>query len=385
MINRDINKKIVALSKKFKAVAIVGPRQSGKTTVAKILFKDKPYVSLENIDQRNFAKEDTRGFLSQFPKGAILDEVQRVPEIFSYLQEILDTSKKNGQFILTGSQNFLLQQDISQTLAGRIAYVALLPLSVNEMSEANVLKQDINDVLWRGNYPAIYSVKPNPSDWYANYIRTYVERDVRQIRNIENLTSFSKFMRICATNIGQLLNLSSIGNELGVDQKTIKAWLSILESSYVIYLLQPYFTNQRKRLVKTPKLYFYDTGLASFLLGLNNKKDIVNYYGRGNLFENFVITEFLKENFNKGLYHQFYFWRDKTGNEIDLIIEKGTQKTLVEIKASQTFNMSMLKGIEYYNSLYTTKNVAALVYTGDMHYKLKNNITICNWKNIKEI
>jgi predicted AAA+ superfamily ATPase len=278
-----------------------------------------------------------------------------------------------------------LQQDISQTLAGRIAYVTLLPLSINEMIEGNILREDINDILWRGNYPAIYSVKPKPSDWYANYIRTYVERDVRQIRNIENLTSFSKFMRICATNIGQLLNLSSIGNELGIDQKTIKAWLSILESSYVIYLLQPYFTNQRKRLVKTPKLYFYDTGLASFLLGLNGKKDIANYYGRGSLFENFIITEFLKENFNQGLYNQFYFWRDKTGNEIDLIIEKGVQKTLIEIKASQTYNASMLKAVEYYKNNVAEKNKAVLIYTGDMNYTLKNNTSIRNWKYIKEI
>ena len=385
MINRDISKKIIALSKKFKAVAIVGPRQSGKTTVAKMLFKDKPYVSLENLDLRNYATEDTRGFLSQFPNGAILDEVQRVPEIFSYLQEILDSSKKNGQFILTGSQNFLLQQDISQTLAGRIAYVTLLPLSVNELSEKNILKKDINEILWRGSYPAIYSAKPDPSDWYANYIRTYVERDVRQIRNIENLAAFSKFMRICATNIGQLLNLTSIGNDLGVDQKTIKAWLSVLESSYIIYLLQPYFTNQRKRLVKTPKLYFYDTGLASFLLGLNNKKDIANYYARGSLFENFVISEFLKENFNKGQYHRFYFWRDKTGNEIDLIMEKGLEKTLVEIKISQTYNPSMLKGISYYNRLGTDTINAALIYSGDLTYKLQNHITLSNWKHIKDI
>ncbi|MCS6935306.1 MAG: ATP-binding protein [Chitinophagales bacterium] len=383
MIQRDIQKKILSLSKKFKAVAIVGPRQSGKTTLAKMLFKDKPYISLENIDHRTVAKEDTRRFLKQFPKGAILDEVQRAPEIFSYLQEILDNSRKNGQFILTGSQNFLLQQDISQSLAGRVAYATLLPLSVKELSAANLLRKDVNDVLWRGFYPAVYQTRPNPTDWYANYVRTYIERDVRQIRNIENLSAFGKFMRMCAINTGQLLNLSAIGNELGVDQKTVKAWLNVLESSYIIFLLQPYFSNPRKRLVKTPKLYFYDTGLAAYLLGLRSKKDVSNYYGRGSLFENLVIAEFMKDDFNFGKHQQFYFWRDKTGNEIDLMAERGVQPTLIEIKSADTFHPSMLRGISYYTALHRSRAKALLIYNGEVNQKLKGNISVTNWRQVE--
>lgn len=285
----------------FKALAIVGPRQSGKTTLARTVFKDIPYVSLENPDTRAFANGDPRGFLEQFKDGAIFDEAQRSPDLFSYLQQILDEKQENGRFILTGSNNFLLQENISQSLAGRIAYLYLLPFSQEETEKASQRRFSVEEALFYGGYPPIFDKQIPPEKWLPNYISTYVERDVRQIKNINNLALFERFLKLCAGRIGQLLNMNSLAIEAGVDSKTIASWLSVLESSFIIHLLKPHHKNFNKRLVKMPKLYFYDTGLACSLLGITKTEQIVLHPLKGNLFENYVIAELIKHRYNKNM------------------------------------------------------------------------------------
>lgn len=260
MIKREAEEELMKLASQFKAVALIGPRQSGKTTLARHAFRDKPYVNLENPDIRRFALEDTRGFFAQYKGGAILDEAQRVPQLFSYLQQMLDEDKTAGRFIITGSNNFLLQENISQSLAGRIAYLILLPFSLTELQETKTGR--LPDFLFNGLYPPIYDQPVETKTWYANYIRTYIERDVRQLKNISDLFAFERFVRLCAGRIGQLLNMSNLAVEVGVDTKTINSWMGILESSFIIYKLQPHHRNFNKRVVKMPKIYFYDTGLA---------------------------------------------------------------------------------------------------------------------------
>jgi len=327
MIQREAEAEIRTLARQFKAVAIVGPRQSGKTTLVRHIFKDKPYVNLENPDLRLYATDDPRGFLSNYPQGAVLDEVQRVPELFSYLQQILDEVKIKGMFILTGSNNFLLQERISQSLSGRVGYLSLLPLSLNEINNSQI---NSNQLIHKGCYPVLYSEEVDPAKWYANYIRTYVERDVRLIKNIADLTTFERFLRLCAGRIGQLLNMSSLAVETGVDTKTIGAWISVLESSFIVFRLQPYHENFNKRIVKMPKLYFYDTGLATALLGIEKAEQLTLNPFRGSLFENMVILELLKKRFNEGKAHNLYFWRDNLGNEVDLIIKHSNRLLLLK-------------------------------------------------------
>lgn len=380
MINRDAEKKSQALAKKFKALAITGPRQSGKTTIAKKLFKNKPYVSLENPDTRSFAEKDPRRFLSQFPDGAILDEVQRVPDLFSYLQEILDDTKKKGLFILTGSNNFTMQGNISQTLAGRIGFINLLPLSFNELKNTRFKSFDENKFMLHGGYPAVYDEKHNPSDWYMSYIRTYVERDVRQLKNIGMLYSFEKFMRLCAARTGQELNMSNLSIEAGVDVKTIQSWLGILENSFIIFLLRPHFKNFNKRVVKRPKLYFYDTGLACALLGIHTAKELsLNMY-RGHLFESMVISEILKTRFNNALPSDLYYWRDNSGHEIDIIIDRAGHLFPVEIKSTQTPMEHLFGNIQFWNSLSKNKG-GAVIYSGKSQDRSKH-FKFINWKDI---
>ncbi|NTW26179.1 MAG: ATP-binding protein, partial [Lentimicrobium sp.] len=292
MIEREAESEIRDLAKQFKAVAVVGPWQSGKTTLVRYIFNGKPYANLENPDLRMYATEDPRGFLSNYPDGAVLDEVQRVPELFSYLQQILDESVTNGLFILTGSNNFLLQAQISQSLAGRVGYLNLLPLSLSEINDRQL---NSNQLIFKGGYPALYNESIDPTKWYANYIRTYIERDVRMIKNIIDLVTFERFLRLCAGRIGQLLNMSSLAVETGTDVKTIGSWISVLETSFVLFRLQPYHENYNKRIVKMPKLYFYDTGLAVALLGIENPGQIELHPFRGSLFENMVIVDLLKK------------------------------------------------------------------------------------------
>ena len=304
MIQREAEAEIRALAKQFKAVAIVGPRQSGKTTLVRHIFRDKPYANLENPDLRMYATDDPRGFLSNYPDGAVLDEVQRVPHLFSYLQQILDEKSINGLFVLTGSNNFLLQEQISQSLAGRVGYLNLLPLA---LSEINDYQSNSNQLMFKGGYPVLYNENTDPSKWYANYIRTYIERDVRMVKNITDLITFERFLRLCAGRIGTLLNMSSLAVETGVDVKTISAWISVLETSFVVFRLQPFHENFNKRIVKMPKLYFYDTGLAIALLGIENPRQVELHPYRGHLFENMVIVDFLKKRYNAGKSNNLFF------------------------------------------------------------------------------
>ncbi|RTY74251.1 ATP-binding protein [Flavobacterium sp. LS1R10] len=371
MIRREAEKEIIALAKQFKAVAVVGPRQSGKTTLVRWIFKDKEYVSFENPDIRLFAIEDPRGFLSNYPNGAIFDEAQRVPDIFSYLQQILDESVVKGLFIITGSNNFLLQESISQSLAGRVGYLNLLPLTLHEIGDK---ERTISQTIFKGCYPSLYNDTVDTTQWYSNYIRTYIERDVRLIKNITNLVVFEKFLRLCAGRIGQLLNMNSLAVEIGVDTKTISSWISVLEASFVVFRLQPYHSNFNKRVVKMPKLYFYDTGLASALLGIQNSEQIDVHPFRGALFENLIIVDFLKSRFNKAKTNNLYFWRDNLGKEIDLIIDNGMDIIPIEIKSGQTITIDYFKGVVYWNKL-AQKEGGYVIYGGDLVQKRSNSIT----------
>ena len=372
MIKRVAESRLKKLASTFRSVAVVGPRQSGKTTLCRTVFPKKPYVSLENPDMAEFAKSDTRAFLAQFKDGAILDEVQRVPQIFSYLQQVLDETKKRGLFILTGSNNFLLQENITQTLAGRIGYQQLLPLSLQELKLADKLKKDVNWHLVHGGYPEVLAKKIKPTEWYPAYVQTYVERDVRQLKSIGNLTAFTKLVRLCAGRTGQLLNMTSLAVDCGLDQKTVAAWLAVLQSSFIVYMLRPYHKNFNKRLVKTPKLYFYDTGLACWLLGITQPNELLAHQAKGVLFENMVVIEMLKQRMNKGLADNLYFWRDKTGHEIDLLVDD-KKPIAYELKSGQTLSPEFYKGLDFFQTL--EPNAATKLIWGGTHQFLKNSGT----------
>jgi uncharacterized protein len=381
MINRIAEERLVKLSKTFRSVAVVGPRQSGKTTMCRKVFPTKPYVSLENPDVLEFAQTDPRGFLGQFKNGAILDEVQRAPHLFSYLQQILDETKKRGLFILTGSNNFLLQANITQTLSGRVAYLQLLPLSFKEINSAIKLKANYSVHIYQGSYPEVIAKKITPTDWYPSYISTYVERDVRLIKNINNLSIFTKLIRLCAGRTGQILNLTSLSNDCGVDQKTIAAWLSVLQSSYIIYLLKPYHNNFNKRIIKSPKLYFYDTGLACSLLGINDPKQIITHSAKGALFENMMVIEFLKARYNNGELDNLFYWRDKTGNEVDLLQDIGAYLTATELKAGETIAQDAFKELDYFKAVTTKKVNTQLIYGGKQEQKRSDGTIVKPWNN----
>ena len=380
MIKRDAEEKLIQLANTFKVVAVIGPRQSGKTTLVKKVFHTKKYISLENPDVRVYASDDPRGFLENLPNGAILDEIQRVPELFSYLQEIIDNSTQKGLFILTGSNNFLLQENIAQTLAGRVAYITLLPFSVNELAKTKYKFQTDNEYLYYGFYPPVYDQNIPPADWYPNYIKTYIERDVRQIKNINNLLVFEKFMQILAGRTAQELNLNAISIEVGVDVKTIKSWIGILESSFIIHLLKAHHQNYNKTIVKRPKLYFYDVGLVCSLLGIKKIEHLDNNPFRGALFETMVVADIFKFFANKGINPPLYYWRDKTGHEIDLIIDNHNEIIPIEIKAGKTFMKQWFKNLNYWKKLSRQKK-AYVLYSGTQEQKRSDGNHVLNWKN----
>jgi predicted AAA+ superfamily ATPase len=381
MIQRSAKDKLKDLASKFKAVAVTGARQTGKTTLVKQVFKGKPYLSLENPETRNFALEDPRGFLASYPNGAILDEVQRAPELFSYLQEILDNSKVKGLFILSGSNNFLLQQNISQTLAGRVGYINLLPFSIEELKKSKLLPDDDDQLMLKGCYPPIYDQKIPPADWCPNYIRTYIEKDVRQIKNITDLIVFERFIKLLAGRSGQELNSSALAVETGVDVKTIQSWIGILENSFIIYLLKPHHKNFNKTIVKRPKVYFYDSALVCYLLGIKNVSQIKTHPLRGSIFEGMVVTELIKKRTNAGLPINIYYWRDKTGHEIDVIVDNGGKLLPIEIKSGKTLNSEFFKNIEYWSKLSGTEK-SVLLYGGDQNQKRTTGKEILNWRNL---
>lgn len=382
MISRRATHKLLQLASKFKAVAVIGPRQSGKTTLVKSLFPAKPYVSLEEPDTRNYALEDPRGFLANYPDGAVFDEVQRTPELFSYLQSILDSNGNSGQFIFTGSNNFLLQQNISQSLAGRVAYLQLLPFSLGELYGSEDKKFPAMDqILLEGMYPPIHDRKIAPQDWYPNYLRTYVERDVRQIKNVTDLIVFERFIRLLAGRSGQELNMASMAVEVGVDTKTIQSWIGILESSFIVFLLRPHFRNFNKTITKRPKVYFHDTGLVCSLLGICDMNQLNLHPLRGSIFETFVVSELLKKRTNLGKDINLYYWRDKTGHEVDVVIDEGLTLLPVEIKSGKTVHQEFFKNLLYWLKL--SGNIKGIIlYGGDQRQERSNGITIEGWERL---
>lgn len=385
IIERTAQSTILRLAKSYPALVVTGPRQSGKTTLVRLTFPDKPYVSLEEIDNREFAQSDPRGFLNQYKMGAILDEVQRCPDLFSYLQSLLDNRKEMGLFILTGSQQFGLISKISQSLAGRVAKISLLPLSLYELQNAGKPPNTLEDLLFNGLYPAIYDRNLDPSIWHENYVDTYLERDVRQIINIRNLSSFQRFLRMCAARTGQILNLSSMAGDCGITHNTAKSWISVLEASYIVHLLSPHHKNFNKRLIKAPKLYFYDCGLATWLLGINSKRQLETHPMRGHLFETWAVSELIKYRFNNGSQSNLYFWRDNSGNEIDIIIDNSGKLDIVEVKSGQTIASDFLNGVKKFKELAGDDLGSSFLLYGGEIVQNRSNVSILPWDGIKSI
>ncbi len=378
---RIIKKEMDVYAKKYPILAITGPRQSGKTTFLRTEFPHYEYVNLENIDVRNFAKDDPNGFLNQFTKYVIFDEVQRVPELFSYLQTKVDEDKIMGQYILSGSQNFQLMQNITQSLAGRVALFRLLPFDLQELQTAGWLNDDYAVNLQRGFYPALYDRDIPSKVFYSNYIQTYVERDLSELIQVKDLKLFRNFISLCAGRAGQLINLNALANECGITQPTAKSWLSVLETSYIVYQLHPYYSNFNKRITKSTKLYFYDTGLLCYLLKINAPENVKLSGYKGNIFENYVINEYIKLNYHKNLLRDFWFWRDAVGNEVDLIWQQSEKLNLIEIKASETIQSKMFKGLNYFEKLKPELvESKTLVHTGLFGQK-RSQVTIQSWKD----
>jgi len=384
MIHRTISQYLTYVASKFPVVVLTGPRQSGKTTLVEKLFSYKAYVSLEDPDVRDFALTDPRGFLNQYKEGAIIDEAQNVPSLFSYIQTRVDQSKKDGEFVLTGSQNFSLVEGISQSLAGRAAVAHLLPLSIEELISDNETVENPFTFIQKGFYPRVYDKNIPATDWFKSYINTYLERDVRKITNIYDLSKFQLFLKLCAGRIGQLLNMSSLASDCGVTHSTINSWISILEASFVVFLLRPHHQNFNKRLVKQPKLYFYDTGLASHLLGLHKSEDLVSHYMRGALFENFVVADLIKQRYNQGRESNLNFWRDNHGHEVDVVISAGENLIPLEIKSSQTISSEQFKSLSYWYELTGKKNDGYLVYAGNASQE-RTMGRVMSWKDLYKI
>lgn len=386
-IKRQLKPVLQNYASKFPVVAVIGPRQAGKTTLVQQVFTEHKYFSLEDPDTLEMVRMDPRGFLEKNygTTGVILDEFQNEPQILSYMQGIVDRNRRPGYFILTGSHNFLMNQAITQSLAGRVGLLTLLPLSLQELQESNLVPSTIDEAVFKGGYPDIFSRQFNPAEFYPNYTKTYVERDVRQLINVGNLSDFQRFMRLCAGRIGQLLNLSSLADDCGISVPTVKSWLSILEASYVLFLLQPHFNNYSKRLIKSPKLYFYDTGLACWLLKISSQEQVFEHYLRGGLVESLIISEFAKKFYNQGQEPSLYFWRDSHGHEVDCILDYGTQLIPVEIKAGATMNQRFFEGLQYWSELADVDpSQGYVVYTGKESYK-RSIGNIINWQSAADI
>jgi len=382
MVNRHLSGSLIDTINKIPVITLTGPRQSGKTTFVRKYFSRFTYLNLEESDTREFAITDPKGFLNTFKGDIILDEVQHALQIFSNIQVIVDNDRNNRRFILTGSQNFLLLEKISQTLAGRTAFYNLLPFSMEELKTTLPEPDSYSEYLFKGFYPRIYDKNLNPSKWLDDYIMSYVERDVRSIINIGDLIQFQRFVRLCAGRIGQLVNFSDMGNELGINYHTVQRWLSVLETSFIIFRLQPWHTSFNKRIVKSPKLYFYDTGLASFLLGIRNSKELDIHFARGALFENLILAELMKFCYNQGKKPLLYFWRDRTGNEVDCIIESGRYLIPIEIKSGTTISDEWYKTIRYFQNL-TEKAIpeSSYIIYGGTGNQNRSDCNIVSWRD----
>ena len=373
MIERTIKNKVQQLLQKYPVVTLTGPRQSGKSTLLRNTFADYDYVSLEDPDNRTFALDDPKGFLKSYPDKTIIDEAQKVPKLFSYIQTHTDSVGNTGMYILAGSQNFLLMEAIGQSLAGRTAVLKLLPLSVSELSVAKAETDDIDTKIFKGAYPRLYDKDIMPNDFYPYYIQTYVERDVRQVKNIGDLSAFVKFIKLCAGRIGQVLNVSSLAGDCGISVSAANSWLSVLETGYVCFLLQPDFNNFTKRVVKSPKLYFYDTGLACSLLGITSAQQVATHYLKGGLFENLVISETIKKYYNQGIEPDLRYFRDSNGLEIDLLDYTNGQKNIYEIKSGSTFSTDYFKGIIKYSEISgVSADQCTVIYNGGKKMETSN-------------
>lgn len=385
MINRVIEKKVKQAAEKMPVIAVTGPRQSGKSTLVQKVFPNYTYVNLEDIEQRGFAKEDPKGFLSNLGAYAIIDEVQNVPDLLSYIQVVVDKEKRTGQFVISGSQNLQLMESVSQSLAGRVAIFNLLPFSLEELSQTKFAQDKYEKYILKGFYPPIYDRDLNPSTWLLDYIQTYVERDLRQIVNVTDLWAFRQFLEICAGRTGQLINLSEMGNVIGVSYKTVQKWLSVLQTSFIIYTLRPYHKNYNKRIIKAPKLYFYDTGLACALLNIRNIDDLNRHFAKGALFENFVINEILKNQYNRNLKPRPYFWIAAGNNEVDLLFDKAGELIPIKIKSGRTISANFFKSLRYFQTLSgALPENSFLVYGGD-EVQQRSIVNILSWRQLGKI
>lgn len=385
LIRRQAAKELRQLAHQYPVVVVVGPRQSGKTTLCKATFPKLPYLSLEDPDQRRFATDDPRGLLEQYSEGALLDEVQRAPELLSYLQGVVDADPRPGRFVLTGSQQLDVMAGVTQTLAGRAATLQLLPFSLAELQGAKLAPGSAEELLHRGLYPPIYDRDLDPRRWYGNYVQTYVERDVRQLINVRDLSSFQVFLRLCAGRSGQLLNASSLASDAGITHNTARAWLSALEASFIVRLVRPHFANFGKRLVKTPKLYFLDPGLAAWLLEISDPSQISSHPLRGALFETWVFTELLKGRTNRGLSPNLYFWRDRHGLELDFVMDRGQELVLIEAKSGRTIPADAWRPLLAVRDLADGAATSGwLVHGGDQQQR-RRGFTALPWQRIERL
>jgi predicted AAA+ superfamily ATPase len=386
MIERSLSTKILSMIKGFPVITLTGPRQSGKTTLVRWLFSHFEYINLENLNDLHALQEDPIRFLRTYSStGVIIDEGQKFPGLFSYLQVIVDESKQMGKFILTGSQDFLLLEKITQSLAGRVAVCHLMPLGLPELEQAGLTPENLDTLLFSGSYPVLYDRDMEPRDYYPSYIQTYIERDVRSMKNIGNLSAFQRFIKLCAGRTGQLINFSSIGNELGINHKTVVSWISILEASFIIFLLRPHHKNFNKRVVKQAKLYFFDTGLLCSLLDIQSPAQLNSHYLRGHIFESFVVSEYIKMRHHAGLVPNAYFWRDNTGHEIDLLLEEGERLKAVEIKSGETIHPDFFNGLDYFRNLSLLPiEDLFLIYGGLQNYQ-RTAANVLSWKNIGKL
>jgi hypothetical protein len=388
MVPRTLRRKLIHLARRFPVVTVTGPRQSGKTTLCRLAFPRKPYVSLEAPDVRAYAQSDPRGFLAAYASGAILDEVQRVPDLLSYLQGEVDARPSAGRFILTGSANLALLSRVSQSLAGRTAMLTLLPLSHDEMLRFPDPPLDLFDVMWHGGYPAIFDQRPAPADWLGSYMATYVERDVRQVLNVTDLLAFQNFLRLCAGRTAQLLNLSALAADCGITHNTARAWLSVLEASYVAFRLPALHVNVRKRLVKTPKLHFYDTGLLCYLLGIDKPDQLRRHPLRGAVFETWVMSEIVKARVHRGLPASLSYYRDRKGEEVDGVLERGETVVAVEAKSGQTVAADFFPPLARFGETLRQRSpggpiVSVVVYGGD-RIERRHGCHVMPWNRLKD-
>ncbi|HEV7349716.1 ATP-binding protein [Telluribacter sp.] len=382
MIVRQIQRVIAQLQNKFPVLAITGPRQSGKTTLIKNLFSDYIYISLEDPDIRSFAETDPVAFLEIYNSQVIFDEVQRVPSLFSYIQTRVDASGQMGQYILSGSQNFQLLHQITQSLAGRVALFKLSPFDFRELESEKLLPESYLATIVHGFYPAIFDRHIPPTIFYANYLQTYVERDVVELINIRELRLFRTFLTLCAARAGQLLNLNALATECGVTQPTARAWLTVLESSYLVFLLSPYYRNLNKRAIKTPKLYFYDTGLLCYLLGIRDSDVLLTHPAKGALFENLIIAEKLKQNYHLYTHDEYYFWRDSNGNEVDLINPRGAKFDIFEIKSTQTIMAEHFRGLAYLKKIAPEAVGTRTLIYGGLENQQRSEYLVQSWRSM---